>query len=124
MFTAGGIAFLFVGNGAPPLVKPKAHKGNPFPVGRDCLSDNQILKLLPRTAQDFLLPFLEQVKWERGESLFEPGDNVTHAHFPLGPTVISFILPMRDGRAVEAATIGREGAVGGIVSLGLTPAFN
>jgi CRP-like cAMP-binding protein len=37
--------------------------------------------------------------------------------------VIAFVLPMRDGRTVEAATIGREGAVGGIVSLGLKPAF-
>jgi hypothetical protein len=111
------------GNGARPLVKPKAHKGNALPVGRDYLSGNQILKLLSRTAQDLLLPSVEQVELGRGESLFEPGDSVTHAHFPLGPTVITFILPMRDGRAVEAATIGREGAVGGIVSLGLAPAF-
>ena len=43
--------------------------------------------------------------------------------FPLDGTVMSLVLPMRDGRAVEAATIGREGAVGGIVSLGNKPAF-
>jgi CRP-like cAMP-binding protein len=72
---------------------------------------------------DSLAAGLECVELERGESLFEPGDDVTHAHFPIGGTVIALVLPMQDGRAVEAATIGREGAVGGIISLGLSPAF-
>ncbi len=85
--------------------------------------DNQILKLLPADAQAVIWPALERVTLERGQSLFEPGDQVAEAHFPLGSTVISLSLPMQDGRAVEAATIGREGAVGGVVSLGLNPAF-
>ncbi len=68
-------------------------------------------------------PFLDRVDLRRGECLFEPGDLVTHAHFPLDRTVVALILPMRDGHAVEAATIGREGAVGGVISFGLAPAF-
>ena len=84
---------------------------------------NQLLRLLPRGAMEALLPALELVEVGRGESLFEPGDDVTHAHFPLDATVVAFILPMRDGRTVEAATIGREGCAGGVVSLGLKPAF-
>lgn len=84
---------------------------------------NQLLKVLPRAASDLIRDKGELVNLAVGESLFEPGDNVTHAHFPLGATVVSFLLPMRDGRAVEAATIGREGAVGGVISLGLNPAF-
>jgi hypothetical protein len=31
--------------------------------------------------------------------------------------------PMRDGHAVHADTIGREGAIGGVVSHSLKPAF-
>jgi len=84
---------------------------------------NQLLRLLPRGAMEALLPALELVEAGPGETLFEPGDDVTHAHFPLGATVVAFILPMRDGRTIEAATIGREGCAGGVVSLGLKPAF-
>ena len=84
---------------------------------------NQLLRLLPRGAMEALLSALELVEAGPGESLFEPGDDVTHAHFPLDATVIAFVLPMRDGRTVEAATIGREGCAGGVVSLGLKPAF-
>ncbi len=90
---------------------------------RDGRPGNQILRLLPRAALEAIAPAFEVFEAARGESLFEPGDDVTHAHFPLDSTVVAFILPMRDGRAVEAATIGREGCAGGVVSLGLKPAF-
>ena len=35
----------------------------------------------------------------------------------------ALLIVTRDGHEVEAATIGREGAVGGIVSAGSKPAF-
>lgn len=92
-------------------------------VNRRRATGNQILKLLPRAALEAVMPWLEEVALTRGESLFEPGDNVTHAYFPLNGSVVSLVLPMRDGQAVEAATIGREGAIGGIISLGSKPAF-
>jgi hypothetical protein len=84
---------------------------------------NQILKLLPTAALDAIAPWFEQVELRQGESLFEPGDDMTHAYFPLNGMVVGLILPMKDGRALEAATIGREGAVGVIVTLGYKPAF-
>lgn len=84
---------------------------------------NQFLTLLPRSALDALAPALERVPLEAGDTLFEPGDEVSHVHFPLDSTVIALVLPMHDGRVAEAGTIGREGAVGGVVSLGLKPAF-
>jgi CRP-like cAMP-binding protein len=84
---------------------------------------NQILRLLPQAALETLEPALEFEDVGFGDSLFEAGDDVAHAHFPLDSTVVALVLPMRDGRIVEAATIGREGAIGGIVSLGLRPAF-
>jgi hypothetical protein len=93
-------------------------------IPRTALSGNQILNLLPRAAFDFLAPSIETLELRRGQTLFEPGDEITHAHFPLDCTVIAFVLPMRDGRTVEATTIGREGAIGGIVSQGFKPAFS
>jgi CRP-like cAMP-binding protein len=94
------------------------------PVGAvDSCPDNQILKLLPKAAADALMPALDYVEMDKGESLFEPGDEVTHGYFPLASAVVAFVLPMQDGRTVEAATVGREGAIGGVISLGLAPAF-
>ena len=43
--------------------------------------------------------------------------------FPSVPTMVSLVVELRDGRSVEVASIGREGAVGGIVSCGHAPAF-
>jgi CRP-like cAMP-binding protein len=93
------------------------------PSARGRPADNQILRMLPSSAMDALVPAMVEVALRPGESLFEPGDEVPHALFPLAETVIALVLPMRDGGTVEAATIGREGVVGGIVSLGLSPAF-
>jgi len=91
------------------------------PLSRIAPPNNQILKLLPRAAFDTLAP--EYVDLRRGQCLFEPGDEVTHAHLPLDSAVVALVVPMRDGRTVEATTIGREGAIGGIISRGYQPVF-
>jgi CRP-like cAMP-binding protein len=85
--------------------------------------DNQILARLPQVAFAAIAPYFEVVELTVGDCLFEPGDEVVHAYFPLGGLVVAVVLPMRDGKAVEAATIGREGVLGGVVTLGLSPAF-
>ncbi|HEY9233725.1 MAG TPA: Crp/Fnr family transcriptional regulator [Phenylobacterium sp.] len=66
---------------------------------------------------------LEFVPLVRGQVLFEPGDDVTVTYFPAHRTMVSMLVVTRDGHEIEAATIGREGAVGGIVSAGDKPAF-
>lgn len=75
--------------------------------------------------QDFKLiePHLYLVAFAKGQVLFEPGDDVMITHFPCSTTMVSLLIVTRDGREIEAATTGREGAVGGIVSAGNKPAF-
>ncbi|MEA3062832.1 MAG: hypothetical protein QOJ94_2613 [Sphingomonadales bacterium] len=63
------------------------------------------------------------VELKRGEVLFEPGAEVPATHFPAAGTVVAIVVGVVDGRTVEVATIGKEGAVGGIVSGGKAPAF-
>jgi CRP-like cAMP-binding protein len=63
------------------------------------------------------------VELRRGEILFEPGSEVPATHFPASGTVVALVVGIADGRTVEVATIGKEGAVGGIVSAGHAPAF-
>jgi CRP-like cAMP-binding protein len=66
---------------------------------------------------------LDFVPLERGQVLFDPGNDVTVTHFPAYRTMISMLIVTSDGHEIEAATVGREGAVGGIVSAGAKPAF-
>ncbi len=52
-----------------------------------------------------------------------PGDDVEIVHFPCGPSLATYLVSNEDGRDVETILVGREGAVGGIVSEGFLPAY-
>jgi CRP-like cAMP-binding protein len=67
--------------------------------------------------------FLDRIDLQRGETLFEPGDSVEQVYFPCEGTIISLMITTSSGHSVEVASIGCEGAAGGIVSRGLLPAF-
>lgn len=84
---------------------------------------NRLLAALSTRDFAVLQPHLEPVALPRGKVLFEPGDDVVTTYFPCHRTTASLLIVTRDGREVEAATIGREGAIGGIVSEGHKPAF-
>lgn len=84
---------------------------------------NRLLAALSSRDLDVLRPHLQPVALARGQVLFEPGDDVVTTYFPCHRTMASLLIVTRDGREVEAATIGREGAIGGIVSEGHKPAY-
>jgi CRP-like cAMP-binding protein len=63
------------------------------------------------------------VELEVGQSVQTRGEDVEWTYFPFGSTMISLVVKLADGRSIEVASIGREGAVGGIVSCGHAPAF-
>jgi CRP-like cAMP-binding protein len=98
-----------------PMREPPARK-----LDRRC---NRLLAALPARELAALEPHLKPVELPRGAVLFEPGDDVDTTFFPCRGTMASLLVVTRDGREVEAATIGMEGAVGGIVSEGHKPAF-
>src|ERR1700716_4310817 len=84
---------------------------------------NNLLRRL--SAGDFALiaPHLTPERSQAGDLLYNPGDDVEIVHFPCGPSLASYLVPNEDGRDVETILIGREGAVGGIVSQGYLPAY-
>ena len=84
---------------------------------------NRLLAAVSVADLDMLVGRLEVVTLNRGQVLFEPGDDVITTYFPAHKTMVSLLIITRDGHEIEAATIGREGAVGGIVSAGNKPAF-
>lgn len=55
--------------------------------------------------------------------LYNPGDHVGTVYFPCGPSLVSYLVTNEDGRDIETMLVGREGAVGGIVSRGNLPAY-
>jgi len=79
---------------------------------------NRLLASLP--SQDFerLKPSLKTISLAQGQLLSEPGDEVDQVHFPHNG-MVSLLVVLKDGKAVECATIGREGVIGATAGLGL-----
>jgi CRP-like cAMP-binding protein len=94
----------------------------PSASARDPWLGNRLLGMLPHKEWDLLAPWMERVSLPAQRVLFEPGDDVTHAHFPADGTVMSLVSVMSDGRSAEAAVVGCEGAVGALISAGRKPA--
>src|SRR5258708_22529817 len=53
----------------------------------------------------------------QGTVLFEAGEEVDDVYFPQSG-MISLVVVMRDGKAIESAAVGREGVVGAMAGLG------
>jgi CRP-like cAMP-binding protein len=77
---------------------------------------NRILAAMPPDVWQDLKPHFELVDLAPGHVLCESGKPLTETHFPLTGTMVAVLVILRDGRAVEATIIGREGVVGGIVT--------
>ena len=91
----------------------------PVPVSNTGLPlDNKLLASLPRDHFDRLLPHLTTVQLPQGLVLFESGDEVDQVYFPQYG-MLSLLAVLRDGKAIETATVGREGVVGAMAGLGL-----
>jgi hypothetical protein len=84
---------------------------------------NNLLRALHPGDYALIRPSLEPWEAAANSLLYNPGDNVDVMFFPCGPSLVSFLVPSVEGRDVETVLIGREGAVGGIVSLGHLPAY-
>ena len=84
---------------------------------------NNLLRRLNDADFGLLAPHLASSETNAGDLLYSPGDHVEIVHFPCGPSLVSYLVPNEDGRDVETILVGREGAVGGIVSQGFLPAY-
>jgi hypothetical protein len=84
---------------------------------------NNLLRRLSATDYALIAPHLSQSETAAADLLYSPGDDVQTVHFPCGPALASYLVPNEDGRDVETILVGREGAVGGIVSQGFLPAY-
>ena len=90
----------------------------------EAFAGNRLLSTLAKEARGLVEPHGELVELASGETVLTRGDQVLSSLFPVGPTMVTMSVELSGGRSVEVASVGREGAVGGIVSCGHAPAFS
>jgi len=80
--------------------------------------DNKLLSSLPRDQIDLLAPHMTTKQLPQGMMLLEAGEEFDHVYFPHSG-MLSLLVVLKDGKAIEVATVGREGVVGAMAGLGL-----
>jgi CRP-like cAMP-binding protein len=76
-----------------------------FPV------ENRILALIPKEEYVYIQPDLTPVRLPQGKVLWNAGDEIRYAYFPLSG-MISLISMTEEGSSVEVGMIGSEGLAG------------
>jgi CRP-like cAMP-binding protein len=84
---------------------------------------NRLLATLSAEERALLAPHIVVTECFAGATVLRAGDRVDRALFPFNNLMISMLVELKGGRSVEVASIGKEGAVGGIISAGVSPAF-
>ena len=84
---------------------------------------NRLLATCDRDSRDLLERHAQHLDLAVGDTVLRPGEHVASSVFPFGSTMISMLVEIGGDRSVEVASIGREGAVGGIISCGHAPAY-
>ena len=74
-------------------------------------SRNRILDALPSDEYQRLQPLLKRAELTHGIVLYETGGPVEYVYFPLN-ALISLVVPMEDGSAVEVGLVGNDGMSG------------
>jgi CRP-like cAMP-binding protein len=72
---------------------------------------NNLLNTLSTIEFDRLLPFLELVSMPLGSVLYESGEKLRYAYFPI-TCIVSLLYVMENGASAEIAVVGNEGIVG------------
>lgn len=72
---------------------------------------NRLLACLPDADHARLSPHLEVVAMKLGQVVYEAGDALQYAYFPID-CIVSLLYVMQDGDSAETAMVGNEGIVG------------
>jgi CRP-like cAMP-binding protein len=78
---------------------------------------NKILGSIPHEEFAHLLPHLEEVRLEKGETVYLSGDNIKYAYFPENG-LLSLLVTTKTGSTIEVASVGSEGVLGLPIILG------
>jgi CRP-like cAMP-binding protein len=94
---------------------PRSYKAvSPGPLD---INENSLLRCLHPESMDRLRPRMKPVNLRAEEVLYQADDHITHIYFPT-TAVLCMLTIMNDGRTIESATVGNEGASWVSASLG------
>ena len=79
---------------------------------------NRILLALPEEEFHALQPNLDYLTFQYHQSLHESAEKMEYAYF-INKGMISLVVVTKDGRSVEVGIVGKEGAVGGNLAVGI-----
>lgn len=79
---------------------------------------NNLLASLPHRQFSLLSPYMTVERLDQGIVLVEAGEETDNVYFPHSG-MLSLLAVLKDGRAIETATVGREGVVGAMAGLGV-----
>jgi hypothetical protein len=95
----------------------------PTPTEAD-MTSNLLIEKLAKADRERLAPHMLVFDLKAGDIIHKAGEDVVDTWFPCGAAVAGYCVTTNEGAdSVEVAVIGREGALGGIVSNGRLPAF-
>ena len=80
------------------------------------ITANRLLAALPGSALSLIEPHFTSVSLATGTIVHQVGDKIDHIYFPIDG-IASLQMVMRDGRAIDTAIVGRDGALGPMASL-------
>ncbi len=78
---------------------------------------NYLLDALPSNVKECLYPDLKLVPLSLGQVIYESGDVMKYAYFPID-CIISLLYVMEDGASAEISVVGNEGIVGSPIFMG------
>ncbi len=87
------------------------------------LSQNALLAVLHEEDRVRLEPHMLAIEMPTGGILQHAGEEVVDTWFPIGASLAAFCISNAQGQSVDVGFVGREGALGGIVSNGHIPAY-
>jgi CRP-like cAMP-binding protein len=79
---------------------------------------NKLLAALPRADYERLVQQSTVIWLPQGTVLCEADDEISEVYFPLSG-MISLVVIMKTGKAIETSTVGREGVIGAMAGLGI-----
>ena len=80
-------------------------------------SENRLLAALPAAELAAVTAKLEVVSMPLGKPLYQPGEKLKHAYFPI-TAIVSMHYVMASGASAEIAAVGNEGMIGVALVLG------
>jgi CRP-like cAMP-binding protein len=84
-------------------------------VTRLDVTANRLLAALPASALSLIHPHFSSVRLATGATVYEVGDEMDRLYFP-SSGIASLQMIMKDGRAIDTAIVGRDGALGAMAA--------